>query len=129
MTVENPQAIDFIGVDEKSGRVVLTVSDHLPWASDEHLFALQAKLNAYLALIESGELLELYGDAKHRQPEISVAFKYEPNEKGLEFIRQAAALIRGAGVAFTYSVVSQNGGSSKHNYQPNARKRKPAKKR
>lgn len=32
MTVENADVIDIIGIDNKTGNVVLTVSDHLDWS-------------------------------------------------------------------------------------------------
>jgi len=62
VTVEQTKVIDFISVDQ-NGPVVLTISDHLEWGSDGHLFQLQEKLNSYLAFIEGGELLNEYPEA------------------------------------------------------------------
>jgi hypothetical protein len=54
MTIEDARIVDFIGVDPVTGHVVLTITDHLPWDSDEHVLLLQDKLNRYLAFVESG---------------------------------------------------------------------------
>lgn len=57
MTVEQIEVIDFVGIDEPTGRCVLTISDRLPWDDiKSHLFILQEKLNAYLRFIECGEM-------------------------------------------------------------------------
>ena len=56
-----------ISTDTQTGHVVLTISDHLDWsASTWHQRILQAKLNKYLAFVESGELLERYETAAGR---------------------------------------------------------------
>lgn len=59
MGVEQTTVIDFIGIDPASGAVCLTIADALDWDPD-HLRLLQDKLNAYLAFVESGELLWAY---------------------------------------------------------------------
>ena len=61
MTVEQTKVIDIISLDKRTGQVILTVSDHLEWNdSTRHQEILQAKLNAYLAFVESGEILGKY---------------------------------------------------------------------
>jgi len=82
---------------------VLTVSDHLPWYDDSHLEVLQAKLNTYLAFIESGELLEVYPNARNRRVTISVICKFEPDARGRQFLLEAAATISTAGFEFAWS--------------------------
>ena len=32
MVIDEPDKIDAVGMDKETGRVVLTISDHLPWA-------------------------------------------------------------------------------------------------
>lgn len=52
MSVEQFDVVDV----KESGHVVLTISDHLDWSnSEEHQTILQAKLNKYLAFVESGQ--------------------------------------------------------------------------
>lgn len=62
MGLEQAAVIDFIGIDEVSGVVHLTIADAREWDAD-HLRVLQEKLNAYLAFVESGELYSAYPSA------------------------------------------------------------------
>lgn len=48
MSIDQRDTIDVIGVDKKSNQVILTISDHLEWTADGHLYLLQEKLNIYL---------------------------------------------------------------------------------
>ena len=67
MYVEQLDVVDVIGTD-KSGHVILTISDHSDWSnSEEHQVILQAKLNKYLAFVASGKLLTRYSNAKGSQ--------------------------------------------------------------
>ena len=67
MSVEQTDKIDFIGSDKESNSIILTISDHLDWEdSERHLLLLQEKLNNYLAFCESGEILEVYPQAKNK---------------------------------------------------------------
>jgi hypothetical protein len=100
MTVEQIQAVDFIGVDA-SGRAVLTISDYLLWDDiKSHLFTLQEKLNAYLRFIESGEMIEKRPELAGRAILISVVLKFPiPNEADWFFAKTSAA-IEAAGFRF-----------------------------
>jgi hypothetical protein len=78
--------------------VVLTVSDHLDWKeSVEHLTILQNKFNAYLAFVESGEILLRYPKAKGRLVAFEVVFKYRPNPECQEFLTRARRVIESSG--------------------------------
>lgn len=106
MGVETADTIDLIGVDNQTGRVVLTITDHLPWDSDEHLAVLQDKLNAYLRFVESGELLQKYSDARGRKPEISIVFKHPPTAVAKDFLGKVSRILDGAGVAFRHETLA-----------------------
>ena len=74
MSVLDEDVVGAIGVETTSGKVILTVADHLDWADEKgHLLALQKKLNGYLAFVESGELNEVYPDSRGREPVIETA--------------------------------------------------------
>jgi len=107
MSVENTETIDVIAVDNKTNKVVLTISDHLAWNSADHLMLLQEKLNSYLRFIESGELVDKYPKAKGRRVEINICFKYQMDDLGAEFLRRAAAIIEGAGIDFDFEVITE----------------------
>jgi len=104
MSVEQLDVVDIISINE-TGEVVLAISDHLAWTdSVDHQTKLQAKLNKYLAFIESGELLQRYAEAKDRVVVIRVFFKYPPNEKGQNFLDRAKEVIEKAGFQLRHEV-------------------------
>jgi hypothetical protein len=106
MTVENPKVVDFVGIDENGGEVVLTISDHLDWRDGTgHISVLQEKLNSYLAFVESGELLEQYPNGKGRRVRIDVVLKHSPSYIGEQFLRRAQATVGLAGFTLEYRVL------------------------
>ncbi len=104
MTVSETRVVDAIGVENDSGRVVLTVTDHLEW-DDHHLAVLQDKLNTYISFIESGELLSAYPDAHERQPLIDVVCKHPPTEQAETYFAGVRAALSDAGVEFRHRVL------------------------
>ena len=114
MSVEDASVVDLIGVDRRSGNVVLTISDHLEWHAGDHVLRLQEKLNTYLRFIESGELVQRYPDAKDRTAQIVVVFKHAPDVPGEEFLARVAALIADAGIILTHEVLSSYGNDMSH---------------
>lgn len=107
MSIEQTGVVDAIGVDDSTGQVVLTISDHLEWDND-HLLLLQEKLNTYLSFVESGELLESYPNAKGREVLINVVCKYAPDQHSNVFLRQVCGIVEGAGIKFNYHILSPN---------------------
>jgi hypothetical protein len=98
MSIEQENTIDFIGVDKKSGKVTLTIADHLDWNDSKyHLRKLQDKLNSYLRFCESGEIYESYPDAKGRDIVLSIRAKYPFSSEGNEFVTKAKVAIERAG--------------------------------
>ncbi len=108
MSVDQTEVVDAIGVDNASGDVVLTITDHLEWGSNEHLLLLQEKLNTYLSFVESGEILSTYADAKGRDVLINVVCKYPPDESAINFLSQLGSIIDGAGIKFKYQLINAN---------------------
>ena len=104
MSIEQTDVVDAIGVDNSSGEVVLTITDHLEWENDtkEHLLLLQEKINTYLRFIESGELLESYPDASGRKVVISIVAKYPLSTDAEEFINQVTSIVTGAGMGLRF---------------------------
>lgn len=108
MSVEQLDVVDVISTD-KSGYVVLTISDHLDWSnSEEHQSILQAKINKYLAFVESGELLTRYSDAKDRPVAIKVVFKHRPDQRGWRFLANAKGVIDSAGFTLRHEVFAES---------------------
>jgi hypothetical protein len=104
MSVDQLGVVDFVGVETATGKVVLTISDHLPWDDNSHPLILQEKLNCYLAFIESGEILESYPDSRGRSVAISIVALHEPTgDVAVEFLRRAREVIEGAGFELRWS--------------------------
>jgi hypothetical protein len=98
MSVEQLDVVDVMSIDPNSGHVVLTISDHLDWSdTEQHQQILQRKFNAYLAFVESGEILQRYPEAKGRSVMFDVVFKYRPDQEGRNFLGRARQVIESAG--------------------------------
>ena len=106
MSVEEPDLVDFVGIEPGSDKVVLTVSDHLDWTDETaHLLALQAKLNRYLAFVESGELVEAFPAAAGRRIVIRVITRVPLSQLGEAFVAHAAPLLKAAGIELRASML------------------------
>ena len=101
MTVEQAKVVDAVGTNSSTGRVHLTIVDHLEWDTD-HLVKLQEKLNSYLAFVESGEIHAVYPASMDRDVAIDLVLKYRPNAEAEAFLAQARSIIEGAGLALHY---------------------------
>ena len=107
MSIEQATTIDFIGIEKSTGDVVLTVSDHLDWEDSEgHVRLLQAKINSYLAFIESGEILERYPASKERRVVIGIISQYTPDANGKKFLASAKNAVEDAGIGFHFRLYS-----------------------
>lgn len=107
MSIDQRKIVDLIGTRRSDGRCVLTISDHLAWDDPDHVEKLQEKINDYLAFIESGEIYESRPDARGREIEIEVVCKYFPPQgDGVRFVEHATEIIRGAGLHFSVSTLS-----------------------
>jgi hypothetical protein len=103
MSVEQQHVIDAIGIENSSGTVMLTITDHLEW-HNEHLLLLQEKLNTYISFVENEDIYETYPKAKNRKICINLICKFEPTELGRQFLTKAASILHGAGIDFSLNV-------------------------
>jgi hypothetical protein len=109
VTVENEAVVDIVSINKERTAVVLTVSDHLDWSDTiQHQTLLQAKLNRYLAFVESGELLERYPAAKGLPVRFHVVFKFKPDGEGAGFIARASKVIESAGFSLHTSIFAES---------------------
>ncbi|SRR5258708_37277350 len=112
MSVDQPKVIDFVGIDNAGGEVVLTISDHLDWNnSQEHQLILQDKINTYLSFVASGEILESYPDAKGRPVAFNIVFKFRPDLQGVQFLTKVKEVIESAGLSLRYEVFAESYGN------------------
>lgn len=101
MTVEQFDVVDVMGIEDVSGRVVLTISDHLPW-NEDHYSLLEAKIRAYLGFIEGDQILETYPDAHDRGVEIRVVYQEQPSQEAESLLAAAAVALRERGIGFSH---------------------------
>jgi hypothetical protein len=93
--------VDAIDLDKQPGVACLILSDQLPW-DGTHLYALQDKINSYLAFIQSGELFLSYPQTMDLDIKIDVIMQFKPTEEVLAFLRQAESIIEESGILFGY---------------------------
>jgi len=106
LTVEKSDAVDFIGTDPASGRVVLTISDHLPWDdAAQHFQLLERKIAGYVSFVKSGQLAANYPDSEGRATEIGVVFQHPPPVDAKALLAAAGAALQRLGIAFSYQVL------------------------
>ena len=106
MAIDEPGVVDAIGTLLDKSEVVLTISDHLEWDDPAHLPALKAKLNRYLAFIESGEVFESYPSAKGKRLRIEIVCQYDPTPHGETFLTNARETVANAGFALSWHVLA-----------------------
>jgi len=107
MSVVEADKVDIVATRPGSSSVVLVITDHLRWDDlDAHLLALQAKLDTYIAFIESGQLHRVEEPAIPPNPElrIRVAMRYAPPPAAQEFFKKASAVLAGIGVSLDQTV-------------------------
>lgn len=91
MALDNANVVDAVGVENGTGFLVLTIADSWDWVNErEHLGALQAKLNAYLNFIESGEVWESCPESAERQIVIDVVTRFPLPPSGKDLLQRAS---------------------------------------
>lgn len=109
MSVEQTDVVDIIGTEKSTGKVIMTVSDHLDWKDEQsHLLMLQEKLNRYLAFVESGEILSSYPDAKGRSIVFDVVMKNDLPDSARAFFTQVEKTLGSVGVELRYRTYRAN---------------------
>lgn len=94
MSIEQKNVVDFISFDKNNNKVILTISDHLPWDDEYmHLSLLQDKINAYIGFIERGEIFKKYPEYKNKTIVISICFKYDITNTCIDFLEKVRNLL------------------------------------
>ena len=86
--VEHAHVIDSIVHDARTDEVVLTMVERRPWDdSDEQLFQLQEKFNAYVSFVLDGEMAEAYPDFTKKRVRLRLECVAPPTETVNDFLR------------------------------------------
>jgi len=109
--IEHAGVIDFLGFDQTSGEVLLTMVETRPWAPDSpQLFQLQEKLNAYLSFILDGEMLDAYPQFAQKPVRLRLECATPPGEGEIAFLQHVYEQTLLQGIAFEVEVVGGGGG-------------------
>lgn len=113
MTVAHTGVVDWLGIEQGTGDIVLTVIDDLDWSDDHgHLLLLQEKLNTYLAFMESDDILEQLVQRTGRTVtrgtpiKVRILAKYPVSEHGAAFVTHAQGVFDRAGFGLSLKIVS-----------------------
>ena len=99
MSIEQTDRVDAIGVEDSSGKVILSIADHLDWRDEHaHLLVLQDKLNTYVRFVESGELVSAYPNAAGKKPVIDVVTRLEIPRVCAQFFERVRPVLEAAGI-------------------------------
>jgi hypothetical protein len=108
MSIDNLDTIDGTALDTETGELVLLISDHFNWSNEQlHLSILQDKINAYFRYVSSGQVYEMYPEAKKGGIRIDCicSFPAPPSTDWfVEEVRKAAAPLK---VGFTFKVLPE----------------------
>lgn len=105
MSVQQKEIIDIITNGKKANEVELIITDHLSWdenKNQEHIKALQNKINTYLTFIKSGELIEKYPEYKGKLAIIKVIGMYPLNETARQFYQKTSQTTAFAGLLLEF---------------------------
>ena len=103
MALDEPNKIDAIGIENCTGLAILTIADAWDWREEQkHFVALQAKLNAYLNFIESGQIWESYPDAVGHKLAIDVVGRFPIPQPGIDFLERVSSACADLGVKIRY---------------------------
>jgi hypothetical protein len=82
--ISNPGVIDLFGFDQKTGEVVLAMTEPRPWdGTDERLHEVQEKFNAYVSFLLDGEMVAAHPELEAKPARIELRCDYMPDERAL----------------------------------------------
>ena len=81
--------IDMIAHDAKTNEAVLVMNEPEAWdGSDEQLFQLQERFNAYVSFLLDGEFAESHPDLAQKRARIEVRCAHMPDARGIDLLSQ-----------------------------------------
>lgn len=88
--IAHPGVLDAFAYDGRRDTLVLAMYETREWSgSDEQLFQLQEKLNAYASFILDGEMTSSFPQYADRAVEIQLRTRHEPDPVALRLLAQA----------------------------------------
>ncbi len=128
MALQNPHFIDLLSEDPTTGEVILGMLEPRPWdGSDQRIFELQEKVNAYLSFALDGEMEEQFPAFRDRRLRLQLESAEPPDAKAEYYIGIIREQIGFQGIGFVTRVVPEmaeegctcgNGGCGEHREVP-----------
>jgi hypothetical protein len=82
--ISNPGVIDLFGFDQKTGEVVLAMTEPRLWdGTDERLHEVQEKFNAYVSFLLDGEMVAAHPELEGKPARIELRCDHMPDERSL----------------------------------------------
>ena len=79
--------IDVIGHDPKTDQVVLVMNESNEWnGSDDQLFSLQERFNAYASFLLDGEMADAHPELARKRVRIELRCTHMPDTRALELL-------------------------------------------
>lgn len=104
--VQHTGIIDFLAYRSQSGEVLLKMFEVRPWGtSEEQMFQLQEKLNAYFSFILDGEMADTYPQFKQKPVRITLECATPPEGQVLQFLQTVYDQASLQGISFDVDVV------------------------
>jgi hypothetical protein len=105
--IENASVVDLVTVDPKTTQHALIMIAVEPW-TDDKVLALQAKTQAYLSFVESGELVKRYPGATGKPLRFQLDTAYELSGMAAQFVAVAERdWLAPVGIEFRVNEVKQ----------------------
>lgn len=106
MPVSDPNSVDLVTRDPRSGEVALIMVEDRPWdGSEARMAEVQAKANAYLAFALDGQLPRAFPEARGQPLRVQLDCVTEPDPATAEFLAALGAAVEGEGVRFVVNVL------------------------
>ena len=108
--VEHAHVIDIVADDAKTGEAVLIMLEPRPWdGSEQRLFQLQEKINAYLSFALDGEMAESYPALMGRPLRLQLDCVGMPDSTVVEFLSVVREQIGFQGINLEVRVMGEQG--------------------
>ncbi len=108
--LEFPHIIDLYMMDPETERVVLVMHERRPWTgSDEQIFQLQEKMNAYMSFALDGEMTDESPELADLPLRIELRCVGEPDERTLHYLTLIHDQLALHEVEFMVSIRQKNG--------------------
>ncbi len=108
--VENPRSLDALADDHETGEAVLIMVEPRAWdGSEERLFQLQEKVNAYLSFALDGEMTDAFPHLAGRPLRLQLDSAVPPDPPAEAFIHRIREHIALQGIKFAVRIVGEPG--------------------